>query len=222
MSDQRRSLGRRLRRYLITGLVVIAPVGVTVWVLWAIFQAIDGLLGEPLQALLKFHIPGLGFLLLAVFLMLVGWLVRRAAGRQLLHWWNEALVRLPLTRRLYGAASQVIQAVVGSNRRVLGRTVVVPFPTQDSWALGFVTNETPLLLAKVLGEPCVTVFVPTTPNPTSGMMLIVPVAKLRDANLTIDEAIKLIISAGAVGDREPAVAVRRGLDLDSLLKDSIG
>lgn len=213
---------RRLRRNFLTGLVVIAPVGVTVWVLWVMFQAIDGLLGEPLTRLVGFRIPGLGLVVLVVLLVAVGWVVRRAAGRQLLQWWNEGLMRFPPTRRLYGAASRVIQAVVGSNRRVLGRSVFVPYPTTSSWALGFVTNEAPVGVGQAIGEACVTVFVPTTPNPTSGMMLVVPVDRVIDARMTTEEAMTLVISAGAVDAGQAAPTIRRGLDLESLLKDSIG
>lgn len=211
--------GRRLRRYFVTGLIIIAPVGLTVFVLRWLFFTIDGVLGEPLAAL-GVRIPGLGLLLLVVVLIIVGWLVHRAAGRQLLHWWNEALGRFPFAGRIYNAVSQIVQSVVGEQRRLFRRTVLIPYPTDGIWAVAFVTHEDAPLMSKVVGEPCVNVFVPTTPNPTSGFMLIVPRRRTIPLEVTIEEAMKLVISAGAVSPSGDApVLVRRGLDLDSLLRD---
>lgn len=211
---------RRVRRYFLTGLVVMAPVGVTVVVLVWMFRTIDNILGDPLRAAIGFRIPGLGFLLLLLVVLLVGWAVHLAAGRQLLHWWNEALARFPLTGRLYTAMSQIVQTVVGEQRSLFKRVVLIPYPTDESWAVAFVTNEEAPMMGELVGQPCVNVFVPTTPNPTSGMMLVVSRAKTRELPITIDEAIKLIISAGAVSPHgEVPSFKRRGLDLDSLLKD---
>ena len=166
------------------------------------------------------RIPGLGFLLLVLAVILVGWTVRFAAGRQLLHWWNEALTRFPLTGRIYSAMSQIVQSVLGEQRKLFRRTVLVPYPTEGMWAVGFVTNDEAPVMSGLVGEPCVNVFVPTTPNPTSGFMLVVPRAKVRFTDIPIDEAMKLIISAGAVSPGTEVRVGRRGLDLDSLLRDT--
>jgi uncharacterized membrane protein len=211
-----------LRRYFFTGLIVMAPVGVTAIVLVWMFRTIDNILGEPLQVALGIRIPGLGFVLLVAAVMLVGWAVHLAAGRQLLHWWNEAMSRFPLTGRIYTAMSQIVQSVVGERRKLFQRTVLVPYPTEGIWAVAFVTNEDGVVISRVVGEPCVHVFVPTTPNPTSGFMLAVPRAKVRALDVTVEEAMKLIISAGALNPGETPLVVRRGLDLESLLKDSMG
>ncbi len=218
-----RPSGRRLRRYFLTGLVVTAPVGVTVAILWWLFVRLDGFLGDPLQVWLGFRIPGLGFVLLFVAVILVGWVVHLAAGRQILHWWNEALARFPLTGRIYTAISQIVQTIVGEQRKLFRRTVLIPYPTDGIWALAFVTNEEAPVMSRLVGEPCVNVFVPTTPNPTSGFMLVVPRTRLKEADISVEEAMKLIISAGAVSPtgQQPLVA-RRGLDLESLLRDSQG
>jgi len=210
---------RRIRRDFFTGLVVLAPVGVTVVVLSWMFRRIDDILGNPLRAALGVRIPGLGFLLLVLAVILVGWTVRFAAGRQLLHWWNEALARFPLTGRIYSAMSQIVQSVLGEQRKLFRRTVLVPYPTEGMWAVGFVTNDEAPVMSGLVGEPCVNVFVPTTPNPTSGFMLVVPRAKVRFTDIPIDEAMKLIISAGAVSPGTEVRVGRRGLDLDSLLRE---
>jgi uncharacterized membrane protein len=212
---------RKLRRYFFTGLIVIAPVGVTAVVLVWLFRQIDNILGTPLQNLLSIRIPGLGLVLLVLAVMGVGWAVHRAAGRQILHFWNEALARFPLTGRIYNAMSQIVQTVVGERRSFFRRTVLIPYPTEGIWAVAFVTNEDDPVMVALIGEPCIAVFVPTTPNPTSGFMLIVPKTKIKETGISVDEAMKLVISAGAVSPHDEAPSVRRrGLDLDTLLKDT--
>jgi len=211
---------RRVRRYLLVGLVVTAPVGITVYVLVWAFNTLDAILGTPLQAWLGVRVPGLGFVLLGLSVIVVGWLVHRAVGRQLLHWWNTALVRFPLTGRIYNALSQITQSLVGAERRVFRRTVLVPYPTQDMWAVAFVTNETPDVLSAVAGEPCLNVFVPTTPNPTSGFLLVVPRRMVRELPMSVEDAMKLVISAGAlVPGGETVTTGRQGLDLERLLRE---
>ncbi len=220
-TGHRKALGRRLRRYFLVGLVVIAPVGVTIAVLNLVFQTIDGWLGVPIQRVVGFPIPGLGFVLLALFVLLMGWLVHLAAGRQMLVWWNHQLSRFPVTGLIYNALSQITQSVIGRRRRLFIRTVLIPYPTAGIWAVAFVTNEDTPEMSSVVGEPCVNVFVPTTPNPTSGFMLVVPRSRLRDAGISIEEAMKLVISAGAVNPHDRfGPPARRGLDLESLLKDT--
>lgn len=214
--------GRRLRRYFLTGLIVLAPAGVTAVVLAWMFRTIDDILGEPLQATLGVRIPGLGFVLLVLAVIVVGWAVHRAAGRQLLHWWNEALARFPLTARIYSAMSQIVQSVVGEQRRLFRRTVLIPYPTEGLWAVAFVTNEDAPVMSQVVGVPCVNVFVPTTPNPTSGFMLVVPRDRIKETTIGVEDAMKLIISAGAVSPGTTPVLSRRGLDLESLLRDTQG
>ncbi len=214
--------GRRIRRFFLTGLIVLAPVGVTAVILVWMFRTIDDILGDPLRVTLGIRIPGLGFVLLLIAVTLVGWAVHLAAGRELLHLWNQALSRFPLTGRIYNALSQIAQAIIGERQKLFRRTVLVPYPTDGIWAIGFVTNEETPVMSRIIGEPCVNVFIPTTPNPTSGFMLIVPHDRAIAVDITVEDAMKVIISAGTVSPGETPVMVRRGLDLESLLKDSRG
>jgi uncharacterized membrane protein len=130
--------------------------------------------------------------------------------------WNTALARLPLTRRIYNAGSQIVQAMLAGDRRVFSRAVLIPYPTEGSWAIGFVTNEHTPILSQILGEPCLTVFVPTTFSvPPSGFLLILPPARVRALDMSVEDAFKFVVSAGAVlptGTAPPA-----GLDLTKLL-----
>ncbi len=212
--------GARLRRYFLVGLIVIAPVGLTVFILRLIFDTIDDILGSPLRAALGFRIPGLGFVLLALVVLVVGWIVHQAVGRRVLHWWNLALSRFPLTGRIYNAVSQIVQNMVGGRRRLFRRAVLVPFPTDGLWSVGFVTREDSPVLETLIGEPCLNVFLVTTPNPTTGFLIVVPRSKTKEVDLSIEDALKFVISAGTVPPSETVTtAPRKGLDLDRLLTD---
>jgi uncharacterized membrane protein len=208
----------RWRRYFLVGLVVIAPVGATAWILSWLFQAFDSILGEPLQAAIGFRIWGLGFALLAAFVLLVGWVVHQAVGQRVLAWWNEALAKFPVAGKLYQAASQITQTMMGGQQRLFRRTVLVPYPMEGIWAVGFVTSDDPSHIAATVGEHCANVFLPTTPNPTSGFLLVVPTRLIRPLDLSVEEAMKLVISAGALTPDRDHGTPHRGLDLDTLLK----
>ncbi len=206
---------RRLRRYFFTGLVVLAPLGVTAVILVWLFQKFDAILGVPLQRVVGMHLPGVGLLLLVLVILGIGWLAHYAIGRQLITWWNTLLARFPLTARIYNAASQIAQTFMGEQARLFQRTVLIEFPSPGSYAIAWVTAEENRFAEAILGEPCLNVFVATTPNPTSGYLLIIPRSRTRPLDVSIEEGMKLVISAGAVLPREgdrPG-----GLDLASLL-----
>jgi len=210
----------RLRRYFLVGLIVIAPAGVTVVVLRWIFERLDAILGRPIQAAVGMRIPGLGFILLGIVVLCVGWVVHQAIGLRVLRAWNEMLVRFPVAGRLYSAASQIVQSVVSDKSRIFKRTVLVPYPTQGMWAVGFVTNDDAPVMTRIVGEACVNVFVPTTPNPTSGFLLVIPRARVLETDISIEEAMKFVISAGAVSPMGGSMpSPRRGLDLDDLFRE---
>jgi uncharacterized membrane protein len=200
----------------VVGLVVVAPLGATIFVLTWAFRTIDAILGRPLEQSLGVRAPGVGLAILALLVLLVGWAVHNAVGRRLVQTWNTALSRLPLTRRIYNAGSQIVQALLAGDRRVFSRAVLVPYPTEGSWAVGFVTNERTPILSQIVGEPCLTVFVPTTFSvPPSGFLLILPPARVRALDMSVEDAFKFVVSAGAVvptGTAPPA-----GLDLTKLL-----
>jgi uncharacterized membrane protein len=210
----------RLRRYFLVGLVVLAPAGVTVVVLRWIFERLDAILGGPIQAAIGFRIPGLGFILLGLVVLVVGWVVHQAIGLRLLRAWNETLVKFPVAGRLYNAASQIVQSVISDKSRIFKRTVLVPFPTDGVWSVGFVTNEQAPVMSLIVGQPCLNVFVPTTPNPTSGLLMVVPRSRIIETDIAIEEAMKFVISAGAVSPSGGTVpSPRRGLDLEDLFRE---
>jgi uncharacterized membrane protein len=166
------------------------------------------------------RIPGIGLLLLALIVVVIGWVVHRAVGRRLLQTWNQTLARFPVAGRVYNAASQIVQSVAGDQARVFKRTVLVPFPVEGMWSVGFITHEETAVLSAFVGVPCVNVFVPTTPNPTSGLLMVVPRDKVISTDIPVEEGIKFVISAGAmVPLGGSALVARRGLDLDDLFRE---
>lgn len=199
---------RDIRRHLIAGLVVIAPLGVTAYVLWWIFDRLDRLLGSYVYGGLGFRIPGLGIILLLGLLLAVGWGAERAVGSRILDWWQGVLRRVPVVRQLYGASSRIVGTVLGGNRRFFREVVLFEYPMEDRWALGFITAPAPPLIREHV-ENAVTVFVPTSPNPTSGFLIVVPESKITPLPMTVEEAFTFVLSAGAVVPDGTAARVTR-------------
>lgn len=214
-------LGRilsRLRQYLVTGLVVIAPVGVTAFVLVWLFQNLDSILGRYLRALGGYRFPGLGIVVLVGLLVFVGWMLRWAVGRKLVGWWNRMLSTLPLTRRIYNATSQIAQSVLARQERLFQSCALIEYPHPGSYTLAFVTARAPNEVKDMLGEDAVTVFLPTVPNPTTGYLILLPADRVRVLEMSVEDGIKMVLSAGAVTPDSERDTRLGGLDLDRLAR----
>lgn len=193
-----------VRRNLIAGLIVIAPVTATLVVLWWIFQLLDGLLGRFLYPALgnlvgrdTLVIPGLGLLMLFLLLVAVGAGAQRAIGSRVVAWWHAMLESFPLTGRIYTAANRIVRTVFGAESRPFKKVILVEYPSPGRWAIGFLSATAPAVInTHVPGS--VSVFVPTTPNPTTGFLIIVHESLTRDVAMTVDEAFTFILSAGSV------------------------
>lgn len=193
-----------IRRHLIAGLIVIAPITATALVLWWIFQMLDGLLGRFLYPALggllgrdTFVIPGLGLLVLFVLLVGIGFAAQRAIGSRIIAWWHATLERIPLTRRIYTAANRIVRTVFGEDSRPFKKVVLVEYPSPGRWAIGFLSAAAPPVIQRHV-PASFSVFVPTTPNPTTGFLIIVPAELIREVDMSVDEAFTYILSAGAV------------------------
>ena len=201
---------RVIRRRLIAGLVVIAPVTATAFVLWWIFQALDGLLGRFLYPALSRLIPwinllpGLGLIALILLLIIVGWAAERAIGSRVLGWWHGLLERIPLTRRVYSAAHRIVRTMFGQESRPFKDVVLVEYPSPGRWSLGFLAAPAPDAIRRHVPDS-VSVFIPSTPNPTTGWLAIVPRSAVRILPLTPDQAFTLILSGGAVTEERVGV-----------------
>ena len=201
-------MGKLFRRRLIAGLIVIAPLGVTVYILWWLFTTLDGIIGRSLYEMIGFDIPGLGLVVLVALLLAVGWAAEATVGSKVLDWWHAGLARVPLVSRLYNATRRIVGSVFGSGDRRFFRSVVLfEYPSPGQWTLGFETGRAPRALDDRL-ESGITIFLPTAPNPVTGFLIIVPEARIIRLPVTIEEGFTYVFSAGAVpptgpGGREP-------------------
>lgn len=207
----------RVRRYLLTGLIVAAPVGLTAFVLVWTFQKLDAILGQYLAPLLGTAVPGLGLVILMLLLLVVGWISHRTLGRRFLYGWNDLLSRVPVVRKVYGTASQVVQSVLDRDEKLFRACAMMEYPSAGSYALVFLTARAPQEMEEQAGTEMVSVFLPTFPNPTTGYLMQVPSERLWPLRMSVEDGFQLVISAGAAvpGGQER----RRGLDLAKLFDE---
>ena len=199
-----------LRRYLVTGLVLWVPLGITIWVLTLIVSTLDKtllLLPEHYrpEALFGFPIPGLGVVLTLVVLLITGILTRNFVGQHLVKGWDSVLRRIPVVKSIYSGVKQVSDTLLSDTGQAFRKALLVEFPHPGSYTIAFMTG-TPSgeLLNRLPGEH-VSVYVPTTPNPTSGYFLLLPKSRTQELDMSVDEALKYIVSMGVVG---PAASTR--------------
>lgn len=209
-----RSVVTRLRNYLMAGIVVSAPALVTFWVFHRFFLSLDGVLellpdsweagGRNLKELLT-SVPGLGAVLTLLCVVAVGFLATNLVGRRVLKISEEVIKRLPVLSTIYGSVKQLLEAVFSSDGSRFSEVVYVEYPRAGLWSIAFVTGPAFAGADERLGRPCVSLFIPTTPNPTSGFYILAPKEDVVPSGLTVEQAFKLIMSAGIVGpDSAPA------------------
>lgn len=192
----------RLRRLLLTGLVILAPVALTVFVLVQLFQWMDGifapLVNGILAALLErpIHVPGLGLLLTFLVILSLGWLSNRVAGRRMLLWMEGIIRRVPVAKSIYTATKGILEAISRDQTEAFKRVVLVEYPKANLFAIGFVTAGARWGYVDPRLDDLLLVFVPTTPNPTSGFLLLVPRKEAIDLPMTVEEGVRMVISGG--------------------------
>lgn len=201
---ERPRLLTRLRNYFLTGIIVTAPISLTVYLTWELIAWIDHQVTPLLPAkynpesYLPFSIPGLGLLIMVVFLTFVGFLTANIFGRTLIRLGERLVNRMPIVRSVYNALKQILETVLQSSSQSFRQVVMVEYPRRDIWALAFVTADTQGEVERKLGEELLNIFVPTTPNPTSGFLLVVPKRDVIMLDMSVEDAAKFIISAGVI------------------------
>ena len=198
-----------MRRYLIAGLLVWVPLGITIWVLHALVTALDQtLLIIPEQwrpeALFGFAIPGLGVVLSFLILLVTGIIAANFIGARLILFWEGVLQRIPFVKSIYSSVKQVSDTLLSPQGNAFRKALLVEFPHPGSWTIAFQTGNPAGDVAARLDGEHVSVYVPTTPNPTSGYFVIVPRTRVHELDMTVDEALKYIISMGVVAPRAHA------------------
>ena len=196
-----------VRKWLLTGLLVIVPGVITAWVLnWIV-----GTLDQTLQILpgawqpdklLGFHIPGFGVLLTLLILLVVGGIASNFAGRKLVQWGDALVSRIPVVRSIYSSVKQVSDTLFSESGNAFRTAVMVQWPREGMWTIAFVTGVPGGELATHLSEDFVSVYVPTTPNPTGGYLVVVRKSDCIELNMSVDAALKYIVSMGVVAPPE--------------------
>jgi uncharacterized membrane protein len=201
-----------MKRYFVTGLLIWIPLGITLWVISTLVGAMDSLFlllpgGYRPAALLGFHLPGLGLVIIGLVLLLTGFLAANIIGQRLVRWWEGMMQRIPVVKSIYGSVKQVSDTLLSPSGQAFRQAVLVRFPHRDSWTVAFLTGAPTPGIACQLPEEHIAVFVPTTPNPTSGYLVIVPKADTLELDISVDEALKYVISMGVVAPAfKPVVA----------------
>jgi uncharacterized membrane protein len=200
------------RRLLISGVFIVLPLGVTLWLVMAIFRLINGTVTRAVRAVVGWSgvnvlqgawweavLPVIGILVSIGLLMAIGLLGTNLVGRQLIRSFERLLLAIPLVRVIYSSAKQLLEAVTAGGQNAFREVVALEYPRSGCWAVGFVTSTTRGSLWKEAGDQeMVQVFLPTSPNPTSGFMLILPATSVRKLDISVEDAIKMIVSGGLV------------------------
>jgi len=195
----------RLRNYLLAGIIVTAPISITFFIVWQVVDFFDetasSLIPERYNpgTYLPFSMPGLGFLFVLALITLVGWFTASLLGRSMMRFGERILHRMPVVRSIYGTLKQIFETVLANSSRSFREVVLIEYPRRGLWAIAFVTGPTKGEVAEAMNETdLVNVFLPTTPNPTSGFLLFVPRRDLVHLGMTIEEGMKMVISGGIV------------------------
>jgi uncharacterized membrane protein len=189
-----------LRNYFLAGVILLVPVGVTLFITLQLFSFADSILGNAVSKAMGRQIPGVGLVSTIFICVMAGMFAQNIIGRRLLRWMDISLQSLPVVRSLYVGAKQVSDVLFQKHANEFQRVVLVEYPKEDSWVLAFVTGDFPISLTPKKFSPgsLLCVFVPTTPNPTSGFLLIIDKSKVIDMTMGVEEALKIIISGGLV------------------------
>ena len=198
-----------MKKYLIAGLLVWVPLGVTLLVIRLVVDLTDRTLlllpakYQP-EVLLGFKIPGLGIVLSVVIVLVTGMVVANLFGRTLISMWEQLLARIPYVSKIYHGVKQVMETVLSSEGQSFRKVLLIEYPRKGIWTLAFQSGSDSGEVKHRLGSEVVNVFVPTTPNPTSGFFLMVPKEDVIELDMSIDDGLKMIISAGVVVPKWPA------------------
>jgi len=192
-----------MRKYFVTGLLILVPLAITIWVLNLIISTMDQsllLLPERWrpEALVGFNIPGLGTILTLLFIFLTGLATRNFIGKRIVWAWEGLLTRIPVVRSIYSSVKQVSDTLFSSSGNAFRKALLVQYPRQGSWTIAFLTGVPGGDVRNHLQGDYVSIYIPTTPNPTSGFFLMVPRAETIELDMNVDEALKYIVSMGVV------------------------
>jgi len=208
-----------LRASFLTGLVVIAPVALTIWFVWALMGWVDSVVLPLIPSSVRpehyigINLRGVGVIIFLVFTIVVGWIAKGLIGKSLILFAESLVDRMPVVRSIYSGVKQIAETVFAQSERSFEKACLIQYPRKDIWAIGFISTEArgEVNAKAETGSDLLSVFVPTTPNPTSGFLLFFPREDVIELDMSIEDAAKLVISAGLVypSERKPENGPRR-------------
>ena len=184
-----------IKRRIFAGLIALMPIMATYWIIKLLFEFLDRL-AQPLLALIGIQIPGLGIILTILFIFIIGLFVTNVLGRTILKWSEIIVARVPIVSTIYNSIKQITGAFSGSTAKSFQRVILIEYPRRNLWTMAFVTNES----KKKKGDIFYHLFVPTTPNPTSGVFIIVPKKDAIHPNISVESGLRTIVSGGIIDD----------------------
>jgi uncharacterized membrane protein len=196
-SDILKGAGKlKLKTIFTTGLLTILPIAVTIYVFFLVFNFLDNLVGDIIKALFNYRVPGIGFAAGILLIMLVGFIASNIIGSRLISFSDSIMQRLPLAKGIYSSAKQIIDAFTLQGKNAFQKVVLIEYPRKGLFVLGFVTGSSRGEIQSKTQEETLNIFVPTTPNPTSGMLILAPRHEVIELAMTVDQGMKVIISGG--------------------------
>lgn len=207
---RRPGLFASLRASFLTGLIVIAPVGLTIWLIWSVIGWIDGVV-LPLvpydfqpEKYIGINLRGIGVIIFLLFTIVVGWLAKGLLGRSLIRIAENMVQNVPVVRSIYSGVKQIAETVFAQSERSFEKACLFEYPRKGIWAIGFISTTAKGEVAQraTTSDDLISVFVPTTPNPTSGFLLFFPREDIIELDMSVEDAAKLVISAGLVYPNE--------------------
>ncbi len=207
-------LATRLRNYFLAGIIVVAPISITFFIVWQVVQVVDNNVGKLLPArynpetYLPFSVPGLGVLLMVALITLIGMFAAGFVGRTIMRTSERLLNRMPVIRSIYGTLKQIFETVFSHSSQSFREVVLIEYPRRGIWAIGFLTGTTRGEIQARVEPQLLNIFLPTTPNPTSGFLLFVPREDVLHLDMTVEDGIKMVISSGIVAPEPAALPVR--------------
>ena len=194
----------KIRSWFFTGMLVITPLLLTIYVVWTFITFVDNLIVPIVPKnyqpsnFIPFALPGLGLIIVFVVTTFIGSLAKGLFGRTLIKLWENILNRMPVVRSVYNAIKQILETIMASQSDAFRQAVLVEYPRKNIWAIGFVTGSAKGEVGKIIKNKLINVFMPTTPNPTSGFLLFFPEEDIIYLKMSVEDALKLVVSGGMV------------------------
>jgi len=207
-------LAARLRNYFLAGIIVVAPISITLFIVWQVVRVVDDNVDKLLpsrynpETYLPFSVPGLGLVLMVVLITLVGMFAAGFVGRAIMRTGERLLNRMPVIRSIYGTLKQIFETVFSHSSQSFREVVLIEYPRRGIWAIGFLTGTTRGEIQERVEPQLVNIFLPTTPNPTSGFLLFVPREDVLHLEMSVEDGIKMVISSGIVAPDPATLPVR--------------